>query len=600
MKREREPLIGRTVAFATQAGEFENHGGTSLSGCPLVHARLRHQLNNQNDDMFYSPNTLRPTRRPANRRHTDSADLLTSRVQEFNGQGLNCTWGPNSPQFEAGAVMGVCSPSYGKAKSSPACADWTAGTPDSTCDSACDETMSVMMRPPEQHKTPGAARPSGRARSRLAMYVSEEENARADVFGCMADNSWLKRAGSGGSIPSPVGLRRFHSVDGIHDATPPKACSKLRMPGAELGRLDSMAESEDTCTQVTGMEAGTSNAQDPDCADAWVREQSSSLMISEPSLSQMAEVCGDVVNPMRTESCISETSMFDALARIKTGKTPSKTSIAALMAEENCCTPPTGNSRMPMEFSTPVLRRVDSPADPKAKASSFFPTYLPQETSKTVHVIRHGESEYNAADKVAGEVRDPMIFDPHLTSLGHDQALKLKDELSQMSGLEDAVWVVSPLTRTIETFLLCCPFTERIRAAARGEAVEGKIPQIVMSPDSREHAMTSGDIGRPTSVLMREYPELAGPLSALPEIWWYHDEETHPNDALNKVFAATEPKSAMTERVDSVRKWMEQSTTGSFVLVGHSIFLKEFLAGGNRHKRHQTTLKNCEVRTTHL
>lgn len=115
-----------------------------------------------------------------------------------------------------------------------------------------------------------------------------------------------------------------------------------------------------------------------------------------------------------------------------------------------------------------------------------------------------------------------------------------------MSGLEDAVWVVSPLTRTIETFLLCCPFTERIRAAARGEAVEGKIPQIVMSPDSREHAMTSGDIGRPTSVLMREYPELAGPLSALPEIWWYHDEETHPNDALNKVFAATEPKSAMT------------------------------------------------------
>eukprot|EP00873_Tetraselmis_striata_P003644 jgi/Tetstr1/423908/TSEL_014531.t1 len=489
MKREREPLIGRTVAFATQAGEFENHGGTSLSGCPLVHARLRHQLNNQNDDMFYSPNTLRPTRRPANRRHTDSADLLTSRVQEFNGQGLNCTWGPNSPQFEAGAVMGVCSPSYGKAKSSPACADWTAGTPDSTCDSACDETMSVMMRPPEQHKTPGAARPSGRARSRLAMYVSEEENVRADVFGCMVDNSWLKRAGSGGSIPSPVGLRRFHSVDGIHDATPPKACSKLRMPG---------------------------------------------------------------------------------------------------------------NSRMPMEFSTPVLRRVDSPADPKAKASSFFPTYLPQETSKTVHVIRHGESEYNAADKVAGEVRDPMIFDPHLTSLGHDQALKLKDELSQMSGLEDAVWVVSPLTRTIETFLLCCPFTERIRAAARGEAVEGKIPQIVMSPDSREHAMTSGDIGRPTSVLMREYPELAGPLSALPEIWWYHDEETHPNDALNKVFAATEPKSAMTERVDSVRKWMEQSTTGSFVLVGHSIFLKEFLAGGNRHKRHQTTLKNCEVRTTHL
>jgi hypothetical protein len=47
-----------------------------------------------------------------------------------------------------------------------------------------------------------------------------------------------------------------------------------------------------------------------------------------------------------------------------------------------------------------------------------------------------------------------------------------------MSGLEDAVWVISPLTRAIETFLLSCPFTERLRAAARGEAVQGKIPKV--------------------------------------------------------------------------------------------------------------------------
>lgn len=115
-----------------------------------------------------------------------------------------------------------------------------------------------------------------------------------------------------------------------------------------------------------------------------------------------------------------------------------------------------------------------------------------------------------------------------------------------MSGLEDAVWVVSPLTRTIETFLYCCPFTDRLRAAARGEAVQGKVPQVVMCADAREHVMTSGDIGRPASVLMQEFPMLAGPLSELPEVWWHYDEEIYPNDALKKVFAATEPKSAMT------------------------------------------------------
>lgn len=348
--------------------ELETLGGDGLSGCPLAHARLRHQLNYHNDDMFYSPSTLRPLRRHANRRHTDSADLLASRVQEFN-----CTWAPGSPSDAM--VQGMYS-SPGRAKSSPALAECYAGTPDSTCDSYCDETMSVMMMRPAPHKTPGAAGPTGRARSRLSMFVEEEEQPTHDMFGGV-DSSWLKRAGSGG-VPSPA-FRRFRSVDGLPaDGSPagyPSFPRSRMVQFQGLTTADSMPESEDTLTQVTCMESeGYTAPFEP--------------LVSEPSFSGMIPL-DENVPPLRTYS--SNVSEFDTVgfqqstevhpSELLKVKTVTPKTLMNLMMEENCKTP-TGTKKAPVEFSTPVLRRVDSPGGAKGKSSSFMSTYLPQANSK--------------------------------------------------------------------------------------------------------------------------------------------------------------------------------------------------------------------------
>jgi len=574
------------------SAELENLDGNGLTGCPLAHARLRNHLNSANDDLFYSPNSFRPLRRQANRRHTDSSDLLADRFQEFHNF---LPMGLGSPA--GAAIAGFGTP---RAKSSPACAEHSADTPDSTCDSACDETytMSMLNRasPMTRHKTPGlmAGKP-GRARSRLAMFVEDEENTECtggeDLFGCgFTDRSWLRRANSGGSIPSPARTRRYQSADGITSmrtsdemGSPVTMMSNLGY-GSIIGRMESMEESEDSLTQLMCTEEHMSELR------GTTTELAAEQVI--PTItSPLTNTAGGNREPLRTISTMSSADMFQL--------NPNLGSIN----EDTCCTPTAAGHKIlrNVEFSTPVLQRVDSPGNNgKGKPSNFLPTYIPQANCKMVHVIRHGESEYNAADKVSGPVEDPFIFDPHLTGLGRHQATSLRKQLCEMSGLEDAVWVISPLTRAIETFLLSCPFTERLRAAARGEAVQGKIPKIVICPDAREHAMTSGDVGRPASVLMEEFPELAGPLSAIPEVWWHYDAKSHPNDAMGQVLAGNEKTAVMVERVNGVRSWMEQSVDRSFVIVGHSIFLKEFLAGGNVHKRNQTTLKNCEVRTIHL
>jgi len=242
------------------------------------------------------------------------------------------------------------------------------------------------------------------------------------------------------------------------------------------------------------------------------------------------------------------------------------------------------------EFSTPVLRRVEEPAS--MPSSSRFPCYPPLSVSKTVHIIRHGESEYNAALNNYKGWDDPLIFDPHLTDRGYAQARSLKRQLASMPDLEDAVWVVSPLTRAIETFLYSCPFAYRLCENDDSKKRSGKPPKVVMLPELHEHTMTPGDIGRPRSVLMEEFPLLAGPLSEIPEIWWYRNEK-HPNCALAGEFRGTETKNQFKGRVEIVKNWMADRSEKLFVAFGHSMFWKEFM--GSHRSSH---LKNCEVSTT--
>ena len=129
--------------------------------------------------------------------------------------------------------------------------------------------------------------------------------------------------------------------------------------------------------------------------------------------------------------------------------------------------------------------------------------------------MRHGESTFNRASKMQASFAEPFIFDAELTELGAQQArdqhysmstgcwlavapacweaqvignltvlctavrsascstafspaltdrpcpmqaTSVRETLRKLKGLRSAVWVVSPLERTIQTFMRACPY----------------------------------------------------------------------------------------------------------------------------------------------
>jgi len=178
----------------------------------------------------------------------------------------------------------------------------------------------------------------------------------------------------------------------------------------------------------------------------------------------------------------------------------------------------------------------------------------------TVHLIRHGQSEFNAAYARAPGV-DPMIFDPRLTALGRAQAAGLADA-ARWRGVE-AVFA-SPLTRAIETAEL----------AFAGHGAPLRIEAL-----HRERAEHSGDLGRSPRLLAAEFPHLD--FGHLDDPWWHHDP-ARP-DAI-----AVESEETLLGRVASFRDWLAARAEREIAVVGHGTFLHR-LTG--RH------FANCEVLT---
>ena len=178
----------------------------------------------------------------------------------------------------------------------------------------------------------------------------------------------------------------------------------------------------------------------------------------------------------------------------------------------------------------------------------------------TVHLIRHGQSEFNAAFDNVRRV-DPMIFDPRLTPLGRAQAARLADS-ARWSRVE--ALFASPLTRAIETAELAFP----------GHAAPLRIEAL-----HRERAEHSGDIGRRTHALKSDFPHLD--FDHLDDPWWHHDP-ARP-DAI-----AIESEEMLLARVAAFRDWLAARHEREIAVVGHGTFLNR-LTG--RH------FQNCEVVT---
>ncbi|KAK9836142.1 hypothetical protein WJX81_004420 [Elliptochloris bilobata] len=241
-------------------------------------------------------------------------------------------------------------------------------------------------------------------------------------------------------------------------------------------------------------------------------------------------------------------------------------------------------SRAERQSTTPELVHMGVPSGARGSeplaSPKLFPIFRPKTQWKTLHIVRHGESEYNAATSVARDFRDPQIYDPRLTDKGRRQAAKLAAQLKVPEG---ALWVVSPLTRAVETFLLA---RRRLgvtpsRDLAAGAALPAK---VVVRSELAEHLATTGDIGLPATTLRHRFPLLCEAAAELPERWWFAPEA---NDVAAKRFGRAEPRKHMQERVGQFRRWVQARPEQVIVAIGHSCMFRE-LTGGGRH------LKNCE------
>jgi broad specificity phosphatase PhoE len=180
--------------------------------------------------------------------------------------------------------------------------------------------------------------------------------------------------------------------------------------------------------------------------------------------------------------------------------------------------------------------------------------------SKIVHLIRHGQSAFNAAFDSIARV-DPMIFDPHLTELGRAQAQALAEPARWMRV---ELVVVSPLTRAIQT----------ARHAFAGHAAPWRVEAL-----HREKCEHSGDVGRSPAALQADFPDLA--FGHLDDPWWHHDP-ARPGAV------AQEPEPLLQGRVAAFRQWLAARPENEIAVVGHGTFL---------HRLTGMAFKNCEVAT---
>lgn len=181
---------------------------------------------------------------------------------------------------------------------------------------------------------------------------------------------------------------------------------------------------------------------------------------------------------------------------------------------------------------------------------------------KEVHLIRHGESEFNAA--FALKRVDPMIFDAPLTARGQEQAAALREEVA---SLNVETVIVSPLTRAIQTAM---------------SAFANCSPKFHIEALHRERVEHSGDLGRSPSLLALDFPHLA--FDHLEDPWW-HCELHQPQ------IVVVESVEAVAARVRQFREFLVKRPEKRLAVVGHGTFL-----------RHLTghSFANCELRTITL
>jgi broad specificity phosphatase PhoE len=174
-----------------------------------------------------------------------------------------------------------------------------------------------------------------------------------------------------------------------------------------------------------------------------------------------------------------------------------------------------------------------------------------------VHIIRHGQSTFNAHNDVTGE--DPLHFDACLSQLGLQQVEAIRVALS---GRQYDLVITSPLSRAIQTAL---------------GIFGGSVP-IVVDAMHREWVNWSCDIGRPPAELSRDFPNLD--FVHLSDSWWQTD------GPINEHGIRCETKDALLSRIATFKKMIVTRKEDRIAVVGHGEFFYHLVG---------RQLQNCEL-----
>lgn len=173
-----------------------------------------------------------------------------------------------------------------------------------------------------------------------------------------------------------------------------------------------------------------------------------------------------------------------------------------------------------------------------------------------VYLIRHGQSEFNAAFNSSG--KDPMIFDAPLTDKGRKQAEEARVLVADL-GIKQVI--TSPLTRAVQTAL--CIF-------------DGIAP-ITVVDKHRELLLHSCDVGRHPIDLQRDFPMLS--FEHLSNRWWHHDSQ-------NEDGITVEPEALFHQRIAEFEVSLSQVEERPLAIVGHGNAFNAMIG---------RMLDNCEI-----
>lgn len=179
--------------------------------------------------------------------------------------------------------------------------------------------------------------------------------------------------------------------------------------------------------------------------------------------------------------------------------------------------------------------------------------------TRTVFLIRHGQSTFNAHHMATGE--DPGHVDAPLTELGLAQVAEARE---RMAREHVELVVASPLTRAIQT--------------AAGIFAGRNVPFHVTCLH-REKLESSCDIGRAPAALRAHFPHLA--FDHLADRWWHEGPEDERG-------IPVEPHEVFQQRVAGFRSWLLDRPERALAVIGHGTFFRE-LTG--------RSFANCEVVT---